>query len=66
MLTRRLFLTITAAVAALFTFRRDVTAELLFVRPLRKEPPRVRPNPFTSRSNSGCERRSLLSAVSTS
>lgn len=52
MLTRRLFLTVSAAVAALLTFRRDVIAELLFVRPLRREPPRARPNPFTAKGKS--------------
>jgi len=52
MLSRRLFLTLSAAIAGLFTFRRSVAAELLFVRPLRKERPRLPPDPFTENGKS--------------
>lgn len=52
MVSRRLFLTISTAIAALITFRRSVGAELLFVRPLRKELPRVPPDPFTAKGKS--------------
>jgi uncharacterized protein (DUF362 family) len=51
-LSRRLFLTLAAAIASLVTFRRNVAAELLFVRPLRKEKPRVTPDPFTAKGKS--------------
>lgn len=49
MLSRRLFLTIAAAVAGFFTFRRQISAELLFVCPLRKEKARLRPDAFTAK-----------------
>lgn len=48
MLSRRLFLTLSTAIAALFTFRRSVGAELIFVRPLRKERPRIPADQFTA------------------
>ena len=51
-LSRRLFLTLAAAIASLFTLRRSVTGELLFVRPLRKEKPRLQPDPFTAKGKS--------------
>ena len=52
MLSRRLFLTLAAAIASLFTFRRSVTGELLFVRVLRQEKPRVPTDPFTAKGKS--------------
>jgi uncharacterized protein (DUF362 family) len=47
MMSRRLLLRFSAALGALLAFHGSAAAELLFVRPLRKERPRVRLDPFT-------------------
>lgn len=50
--SRRLFLKLSAAAGALFTFRSSVAAELLFVHPLRKERPRLPPDLFVAKGKS--------------
>lgn len=52
MLSRRLFLMLSAAAAAILTVRHSLAKELLFVRPLRKELPRVTPDPFMEKGQS--------------
>lgn len=47
MLSRRLLLRISAMTGALLAFHGNVAGELLFVRPLRKERPRLPADPFT-------------------
>jgi len=46
-MSRRLLLRFSAALGALLAFHGSAAGELLFVRPLRKERPRVRLDPFT-------------------
>jgi len=48
MISRRLLLKLSAAIGALLTFNGSAVGELLFVRPLRKERPRVPIDPFTT------------------
>lgn len=47
MMSRRLWLRISAATGALLAFNSAVAADILFVRPIRKERPRVPIDPFT-------------------
>ena len=52
MWSRRLFLMISVATGTLFTLRRSVAGEFFFMHPLRRERPRLLPDPFTAAGKS--------------